>query len=317
MTQPPQPAQPAQPRPQVPGLRVDALIGQGAFSTVWSGADATGRPVAIKVPTGPPDEQGLARGLLERHVLMAVRHEHLVSLRDVVELDDGRSALVFDLVRGILLSALVGARGHLQPGETVTVVSPVCEAVAALHAAGGVHGDISARNVMVRADGRPVLLDLGASHIAGQGSGDVHGTPGFVAPEVRSGDVPTEASDVFSLGALAWFCLTGNGAPDTLLRLDPDTVRSHVGPELGQLVARCIDPDPSLRPSSGEVARLFFDAAAPEPVEVVVGGDDASALTHRLRAAAASEAQARPRRSRRWPGIPGEAMGRLAGRVPG
>jgi serine/threonine-protein kinase len=165
--------------------------------------------------------------------------------------------------------------------------------VAALHAAGGTHCDISPGNIMLTADGRPLLMDLGAARLAGTGAGAVVGTPGYVAPEVRSGERPTEASDVFSLGALAWFCLTGNGAPDTFLRLSEETVMSHVGSELAEIVGRCIDPEPEVRPSSAALPGLFYGAATAEPVEVVVGSDDASALTHRLRAEAAASA-ARP-----------------------
>lgn len=273
----------------VTGHRLDSVIGSGATSVVWSGTDAAGRPVAIKIPRDRPDPVAIEQAQVERHVLMAVRHEHLVALRDVVTLDDGRPALVFDLVTGGLLWAMVDQRGHLRPGETVTVLTPLCEAVAALHAAGATHGDISARNVMVTADGRPMLLDLGAARVAGSAAGAVFGTKGFVAPEVRRGESPSPRSDVFSLGALAWFCATGNGAPDTDLRLDPETIRSHVGDELATVIGACIDPDPDRRPGAAALARLCYDASLPEPIEVVVTTDEASALTHRLRAQAAAD----------------------------
>jgi hypothetical protein len=161
--------------------------------------------------------------------------------------------------------------------------------VATLHAAGGTHGDISAANVVLTAEGKPVLLDLGTARLAGAGAGAVFATPGFTAPEVRGGDVPGEAADVFALGAVMWFCATGNGAPDTDIRLDPETIRSHVGAALAEVVGACIDPDPARRPGAAELARLLYEAAEPEPVEVVVGADEASALTHRLRADAASD----------------------------
>ncbi len=109
---------------------------------------------------------------------------------------------------------------------------------------------------------------------------------------------------MFGLGAVAWFCLTGNGAPDTDLRLDPATVESHVGPELAEVIGRCIDPDPRRRPTAGEVADLCYAAVPAEPVEVVVGPDAASALTHRLRAGAAREADE-------------DRAGSAASRVPG
>lgn len=277
-------------RPAVAGHRIDDVIGQGATSVVWSGTDAMGRAVAIKVPRQRPDAVALAQGEIERHVLTAVRHDHLVPLRDVVPLQDGRIALVFDRVRGASLRATVDMRGSLRPGEAVTVVSPLSQAVAALHRAGGTHGDLSPDNALLTADGRPLLTDLGAARLAGEGSGAVHGTPGFAAPEVRRGEAPGEAADVFGLGALAWFCLTGNGAPDTMIRLDPETVESHVGPELAAVVGACIDPDPTRRPSAAEVGPMFFAAATPEPVEVVVGADEATALTNRLRLEAAQDA---------------------------
>ena len=292
-------------RPQVPGHRVDAVLGAGASAVVWSGTDAAGRQVAIKVPhrggTAVDDEASLA----EQQVLLAVQHDHLVPLRSVVPLADGREALVFDLVEGARLGGMVRSRGHLRAGEVVTVLTPICEAVAHLHAAGGVHSDISPSNVMVTPEGRPVLLDLGAARVAGATPGAVHGTSGFVAPEVRLGSEPGDAADVYALGAVAWFCLTGNGAPDTMMRLDPETVVSHVGAELAAVVGAAIDPEPERRPGAAELARLFYDAVTAEPVEVVVDADPAAALTHRLRAQAGVEAPSPAgERGRRWSALP-------------
>lgn len=273
--------------PEVPGHRLEHIIGRGGTSVVWAGVDRAGAAVAVKVPR-PGSDWDPSGWAVEREVLSAVRHEHLVPLRDVVELSDGRTALVFDLVTGALLRSMVHTRGQLRPGEVVTILTPICQALAALHAAGGSHGDISAGNIMLTAAGRPLLLDLGAARVMGYG-GQVCGTEGFIAPEVREGAAPTTASDVFSLGAVAWFCLTGYGAPDTVQRLDLDTVRSHVGDELAEVVAASIDPDPARRPEAARLAHLLYNAVQPEPVEVVVGADDASALTHRLRADAAHE----------------------------
>ncbi|KRF39721.1 hypothetical protein ASH01_20570 [Terrabacter sp. Soil811] len=294
------PEQPPE-RPHVPGHRVDAVIGTGASAVVWSGVDATGRRVALKVPHLVRDELDRQQSLAEQQVLLAVQHDHLVPLRSVVPLADGREALVFDLVTGAPLSAMVRSRGHLRAGEVVTVLTPVCEAVAHLHAAGGVHADISPSNVTLTSDGRPVLLDLGAVRVPGREPGAVHGTTGYIAPEVLLGAAPDESSDVYALGAVAWFCLTGNGAPDTMVRLDEEIIVSHVGPELAAVVAAAIDPDPTRRPRAAELAGLFYDAVPAEPVEVVVGADQASALTHRLRAEAGREPAPAEQDSRRWP----------------
>src|SRR5689334_20609123 len=103
-----------------------------------------------------------------------------------------------------------------------------------------------------------------------------------------------------------------------MMRLDPDTVVSHVGAELAAVVGAAIDPEPERRPGAAELARLFYDAVAPEPVEVVLDADPAAALTHRLRAQAADEppSPAGDRGDRRsaWPrpraaGAPEEADG--------
>ncbi len=300
----------------VPGYALGHVIGEGATGVVWSGMGPAGRPVAVKVPHRRAGEATLPEAAVEQQVLRAVRHPHLVPLREAVGLDDGRTALVFDLVPGQALASMVRSRGHLRAGETVTVLTPICEAVAAIHSAGGLHGDVSAGNVMVTPAGRPVLLDLGSARVVGGEPGVVHGTPGFVAPEVRAGDEPSVASDVYALGALAWFCATGNGAPDTPLRLDPEIIESHVGPALAGIIGACIDPDPACRPTCAELPRRLFDAAVPEPVEVVVDLDPATALTHRLRETAHHDASARDaeavgaaRVARRWRRRVGVAAG--------
>ncbi len=287
--------------PQVPGHRLERIIGAGATGVVWAARDATGRPVAVKVPHTALDAAERRQADVERHVLMAVRHDHLVGLRDVVAIDPEGIALVFDLVDGEPLRSVVRARGALRPGETVTVVTPIAGALSTLHAAGGIHGDVSAGNVRLTADGRPVLLDLGSARLMASAARLVGGTTGFIAPEVRLGSDPGRPADVYALGAVAWFCLTGNGAPDTDLRLDPATVESHVGPELAEVIGRCIDPDPRRRPTAGEVADRFYAAVPAEPVDVVVGPDAASALTHRIRAGAAREADGPSGRRARTP----------------
>ena len=276
------------------------MIGEGASGVVWAARDAAGHVVAVKIPHAAPDLADSQQAEVERHVLMAVHHEHLVGLRDVVPLGDGRVALVFDLVGGESLVSVVQARGRLRPGETVTVVTPLAGALAVLHAAGSIHADVSAGNVRLAADGRPVLLDLGSARLMGSAARLVCGTAGFVAPEVRLGADPGRPADIFALGAVAWFCCTGNGAPDTEVRLDQATIASHVGPELAAVIGRCLDPDPRRRPTAGEAADLFYAAAAPEPVDVVVAPDAASALTHRLRAGATNAARAPGPRSSRW-----------------
>ena len=71
-------------RPEVPGHRVEAVIGTGSSAVVWSGTDASGRRVAIKVPHRGRDEVDRQQAMAEQQVLLAVQHDHLVPLRSVV-----------------------------------------------------------------------------------------------------------------------------------------------------------------------------------------------------------------------------------------
>ncbi len=288
---------------EVPGYVLEHVIGQGATSVVWAGRDAAGEAVALKVAHRGADALDRLQSATERDVLTGLRHDHLVTLRAAIPLADGRVVSVFDRVVGASLRATVDARGHLRPGEAVTVLTPICDAVATLHRAGALHGDISPGNVLIDADGRPVLADLGAARVVGSGAAVV-GTPGFIAPEVLAGDAPSEAAEVYALGALAWFCLTGSGAPDTPLRLAAEDVVRAVGPELAGCVAACIDPEPSRRPSSDRLGHDFFSAVPAEPIEVVIGADEASALTHRIRLnAAGPPAETRAARRRSVPAL--------------
>ena len=211
--------------PQVPGFTLTRRLGAGSTGTVWSATrDADGSPVAIKLVAGPADDRGdpgtpraagdaVEQAAREAGVLAGLDHPHIVRLHAATALADGTLALVLDLVDGGSYAAVVTARGHLHPGELVTALSPVSRAVAHLHALGVVHADLSPGNVLFTREGRPMVSDLGVARLFGERPETLHGTEGFTAPEVLMGEQPTPASDVYAIGALAWFGLTG-AAPE-------------------------------------------------------------------------------------------------------
>jgi hypothetical protein len=283
--------------PEVPGVELGALLGRGASSEVWEGVLLHGaRPVAVKVAGG--DAEAAESAVREAAVAARVAAEHVLGVEACTALADGRVALVMPLMRGGSLAALVRARGHLGPGEVVTVLAPLASALGRLHAAGVVHGDVSPGNVLLDLDGRPVLADLGVGRVLGEAPAAVWGTPGHVAPEVLMGAEPSAASDVYALGALGWLCLAGEvpGAPG--LRPDLTSVcRAGAGSAaLVAAVEAAVHPRADERPGADELAWLLFGAAEPEPLHLVAGDDDVSAVTYRLRAAAgrAPVAEARP-----------------------
>jgi tetratricopeptide (TPR) repeat protein len=140
----------------------------------------------------------------------------------------------------------------------------ICSGVAAVHAAGLLHLDIKAQNVMMARDGRVVLMDLGSGRERGQASGGrLAGTPLYMAPEVVMGESGfTVRSDIYSIGVLLFFLLTGTypvvasdlaalvRAHERAERRSPESVTSGLTPSLLRVVERAIDPRPERRHES-------------------------------------------------------------------
>jgi hypothetical protein len=296
--------------PEVPGYRLLRPLGRGASSVVWAAAPhGSDAQVAVKlVRAGPAAQRELA-------VLRAVRHPHVLSLRDAVTIEGGRLALVTELLDGGTLAAVVRARGRLRPGEVVTVVAPLAQALGELHAAGIQHGDLAPGNVLFDLAGRPFLTDLGTVRLTGELRQEVFGTPGFVDPVLVSGGAAGPDSDVYGLGAISWFALCGEPPPTPMCRPPLVEAAPFAPAELVRAVQSALDPDPSSRPSPLELARALHAAAPAEPVWRPGGSPVDGGLTGRVNAQQApprrAERTARHREQRerrlRWP-----SGGRLA-----
>jgi hypothetical protein len=276
--------QPRSTAPRVEGYTLGRLLGAGASSQVWTGVDTrTGRTVALKVLTADLPRR-------EAAVQRRVDHPHVLRVLRTTTTDDDRPVLVTEHAAGGSLAALVAARGPLDPGEVVTVLTPLAGALADLHERGVVHGDVSAANVLFLADGRPVLADLGTAGLLGLDA-VAHGTPGFADPALAAGAAVSPAGDVHALGALGWFALTGQvpepaGSRPPLIPVAPATP-----PALASLVERALDPEPRRRPSAAELAVQVFGTAGAAPVRLVPidpAADAGEVVTHRLRQAAAA-----------------------------
>ncbi len=295
------PGLPADPAPPVPGYELGALLGRGGTSEVWAGVALDGgRRVAVKVVRAELDALEVASR--EATVSARAASVHVVPVEACVPLPDGRVAVVMPHLLGGALDALVRARGHLSPGEVVTVLAPVASALGRLHDLGVVHGDVSPGNVLLDLDGRPMLADLGLGHVVGDVSPGVWGTDGYVAPEVLLGADPSPASDVYALGALGWLCLTGTvpGPPGLRPELSEVCLAGEGSDPVVSALATAISAEPRDRPGAHELAWLLFAAAEPEPLRLVHGDDEVSAVTYRLRAAAGRPPAGASRRRRPW-----------------
>ncbi|MBX3468806.1 MAG: serine/threonine protein kinase, partial [Planctomycetes bacterium] len=187
-------------------------LGRGGMGVVYEVRDpALPRRLALKLILDRADPDALARFSREVELLARVRHPGVVAVHAVGHAPEGPFVLM-DLVEGEPLSRLVG---RLDARRAVEVVRGLCDAVGALHAQGVLHRDLKPQNVIVRPDGAPVLLDFGLARCAwGPGrltrTGDVLGTPRYMAPEQAEGrGAPDARVDVYGLGAILFELLAG------------------------------------------------------------------------------------------------------------
>lgn len=276
-------------QPVVPGYELRSLVGRGASSTVWSATRTSdGAAVAVKLVPGGVDSSSVAAAVREMSVLSRIDTPHVVRLHEALPLPDATIALVLDLADGGSLADVVAGRGHLSAGETVTVLSPLARVVADLHAAGVVHSDLSPGNVLFTSSGMPMLGDLGVSRVLGERPEHVHATAGFVAPEVAHGELPSPAADVYSIGALGWYALTGSAPPPIAVRPPLSTLAPQAPPRLIAVLDACMAPEPHDRMRPDRAAVELFDSAPAEAVLLASGRDPGAQLTHRIRAEAAA-----------------------------
>ncbi|KTS55372.1 serine/threonine protein kinase [Microbacterium testaceum] len=194
---------------------LDSRIAIGGMGEVWEATDhVIGRTVAIKILK---DEYMGDPGFLERFRAEArhaalVNHEGIASVFDYGE-EDGSAFLVMELVPGEALSTILEREGSLSTDKTLDIVAQTAAALQAAHAAGLVHRDIKPGNLLITPDGRVKITDFGIARIADQvpltATGQVMGTVQYLSPEQASGHPASPATDIYSLGIVAYECLAG------------------------------------------------------------------------------------------------------------
>jgi eukaryotic-like serine/threonine-protein kinase len=201
--------------------RLTDRIAAGGMGEVWRGEDnLLNRAVAVKLlPTGRAgDEAFLARFRAEARYAASLSHPGIARVYDYGESAEfGGAYLVMELVNGEPLSAILARAGRLSPDATLDIVSQAARALDAAHQAGIVHRDIKPGNLLVAAGGTTKITDFGiatavaaaqASHLTETGM--VMGTAMYVSPEQATGAQVTDASDIYSLGVVAYECLAGH-----------------------------------------------------------------------------------------------------------
>jgi len=260
--------------------RIDARLGAGGMATVWRARDLRlERDVAVKVllPNLAGDPALAARFDREARALAAVNDPHVVAIHDVVEGSPGTEPfLVMELCPdGSLGDRLAG--GAALPGAfALPRLADAAAGLAALHARGLVHRDVTPRNILL-AGATARLGDFGlaraegATTPAGAGltpAGSAVGTLGYLAPEILDGRPATPAADVYGLAAVAYQALTGTlprpagsitelvAAREVPIRPLAETAPTVPTP-VAEAIVRALDVDPTRRPTAVELARSF------------------------------------------------------------
>jgi serine/threonine protein kinase len=244
--------------------RLVGRLGRGGMGDVFLGLSAGGRPVAVKVIRAELAADPEFRVRFAREVA-AVRQ--VSGLFTAMVLDADVDSLVPWLatayVTGPSLAEAVVGDGPMTARPALALAAGLAEGMSAIHAAGVVHCDLKPSNVLLSPDG-PRVIDFGISRAAGTGSaasvGWVTGSPGFMSPEQALGGEIGPPSDIFSLGAVLTFAVTGRGPfgqgsrPELAYRLvygPPDLGEVPAG--LRPLVGHCLAKDPGRRPTADEV----------------------------------------------------------------
>ncbi len=191
-------------------LTCKELLGSGQFGRVYRAFDQVlQRDVALKIPrhgaTLPIDE---AEFIGEARRLASVRHPNVVAVHGAA-VHEQRAGMWFELLDGETLEQRLNRRGAAQLPEVLRVARALAMALEAVHAAGLVHGDVKASNVMVEPSGRVVLMDFGAGQWRTDEGPARFGSPRVMAPELFEGSQHTPASDSYALGALLFRLLSG------------------------------------------------------------------------------------------------------------
>ncbi|UFU01659.1 protein kinase [Ruania suaedae] len=231
--------------PQVPGYQVTGVAGAGSGQAVWSARAANGERVVIRIvrPATAPERERLER---RWQALASVASDGVARALACVDMSGGELATVCQHIDGPTLGTMLTARQGLTEGECLALARRLLSALAAMHAAGLVHGDVAPSNVVLApeegdpASVRPVLIDVAPI------PGCERGTPGFTAPELAQGRALSAQADVYAVGALA----VGAARP-------ADRPRVH---EALQLL---LSEDPSSRPSARDAARSLATEQAP------------------------------------------------------
>jgi WD40 repeat protein/tRNA A-37 threonylcarbamoyl transferase component Bud32 len=258
--------------PRIPGFEVLGILGQGGMSVVYLARQVSlNRLVALKVIRAKvyADPEVAARFRDEAEAAARFQHPHIIQVHEVGEYE-GRGYLVLEYVSGGTLQQRLGGNPQ-PPRETARMIELLARALHYAHRRGIVHRDLKPANVVLTEDGIPKVTDFGLAKLMEREAGltrtgDIMGTPSYMAPEQARGtpaDV-TAAADIYTLGAILYEMLTGRppfkgSTPLSTLSqaadqdpLPPGRLQRHLPRELDTICLKCLEKEPHRRYAGAE-----------------------------------------------------------------
>lgn len=283
-------------------FQITARIGEGTYATAYLAKQVgTDRDAVVKIAHphlihGHMSELIRRRFEIELRASTRVKHPNVVTIYTAGDVD-GAPAIAMEYVEGKTLEQHLGESAPMTERMFVEIFSQLANALAALHREQIIHRDVSPRNIVLQplmaGSYRAKLLDFGISQLDGNTrhtAGPI-GTPQFMAPEILKGET-SSAVDIFSLGLLMWWGLTGEPFIEEgsdqyavfklLSSMDRapsfDGKALHISAEIRRIVQRALSPEPLQRPSAMELAAVLSEYVSMGPRE---SAEHQSLMRHR------------------------------------
>ncbi|MGO8992619.1 MAG: protein kinase domain-containing protein [Polyangiaceae bacterium] len=268
---------------------LDSRVGTGGFSIVFRGTHVgIGRPVAVKIfrpQAGNDSGASLERFRYEGMASGRIRHPNIVEVLDAGISDDGIPYIAMELLDGGTLEKELEQNKRLPIRRIASIMEQVCLGLAAAHDAKVIHRDVKPENIFLHHDEAGTetvkVLDFGIAKIldagrhAGQitSTGDLVGTPYYMAPERLLGHESDESADVYSVGLILYRALVGKlpfeGTVAEIMvqavsKDPPDIVKAvpELTADFGAVIMRALSQEPAERPTAAELATALGKARA-------------------------------------------------------